>query len=157
MVQRLTYRRRHSYNTKSNRIRTVRTPGGRLTVLYREKRGSVPRCADTGVKLHGLKAVRGLDLKHARNRERTVSRAYGGTLSAGALRNRILRAFLLEEQKIVREVLRQKTQQDKKKPAAAAGKKSDKAPKKGAPAAAAGGAKSGPKKTGGAKKGAKKQ
>lgn len=27
MVQRLTYRRRHSYHTKSNRQRIVKTPG----------------------------------------------------------------------------------------------------------------------------------
>ena len=28
MVQRLTYRRRHSYATKSNKVRKVKTPGG---------------------------------------------------------------------------------------------------------------------------------
>lgn len=27
MVQRLTYRRRHPYNTRSNRVRKVKTPG----------------------------------------------------------------------------------------------------------------------------------
>lgn len=27
MVQRLTYRRRHAYATKSNRVRVVKTPG----------------------------------------------------------------------------------------------------------------------------------
>ena len=29
---RVTYKRRTSYNTKSNKIRKIRTPGGRLTV-----------------------------------------------------------------------------------------------------------------------------
>jgi hypothetical protein len=28
MVQRLTYRRRHSYATRSNKVRKVKTPGG---------------------------------------------------------------------------------------------------------------------------------
>ena len=30
MVQRITYRRRLSYNTKSNKRKVVRTPGGKL-------------------------------------------------------------------------------------------------------------------------------
>ncbi|GJV95485.1 RNA-directed DNA polymerase, eukaryota, partial [Tanacetum coccineum] len=41
----------------------------------------------------------------SRNR-RTVNRAYGGVLSAGAVRERIIRAFLVEEQKIVKKVLK---------------------------------------------------
>merc|ERR1712176_1374914 len=42
MVQRLTYRRRHSYATKSNKTRKVRTPGGKLTYHYVEKKASAP-------------------------------------------------------------------------------------------------------------------
>ncbi|KJH48502.1 ribosomal protein L34e [Dictyocaulus viviparus] len=53
MAQRVTYRRRLSYNTKSNKTKIVKTPGGRLVYQYLKKRGSVPRCKDTGVKLHG--------------------------------------------------------------------------------------------------------
>jgi len=41
-------------------------------------------------------------------RVKTVTRAYGGHLSGGALRNRIIRAFLIEEQKIVVKVLKAK-------------------------------------------------
>ncbi|PIA62676.1 hypothetical protein AQUCO_00200590v1 [Aquilegia coerulea] len=41
----------------------------------------------------------------SRNR-RTVNRAYGGVLSGGAVRERIIRAFLVEEQKIVKKVLK---------------------------------------------------
>jgi ribosomal protein L34E len=37
MVQRLTYRRRHSYHTKSNRTRIVKTPG-------EQGAGMLPRC-----------------------------------------------------------------------------------------------------------------
>ncbi|XP_047158038.1 60S ribosomal protein L34-like [Vigna umbellata] len=40
-----------------------------------------------------------------RNR-RTVNRAYGGVLSGSAVRERIIRAFLVEEQKIVKKVLK---------------------------------------------------
>lgn len=41
----------------------------------------------------------------SRNR-RTVNRAYGGVLSGAAVRERIIRAFLVEEQKIVKKVLK---------------------------------------------------
>ena len=34
--------------------------------------------------------------------KKSVTRAYGGVLSAGAVRERITRAFLVEEQKIVK-------------------------------------------------------
>ncbi|CAL5369896.1 unnamed protein product [Camellia sinensis] len=50
----------------------------------------------------------------SRNR-RTVNRAYGGVLSGGAVRERIIRAFLVEEQKIVKKVL--KIQKSKEKQA----------------------------------------
>jgi len=54
MAQRLTYRRRLSYNTKSNRTRVVKTPGGRLTWLYEKKPGTAPKCGDCGVALPGV-------------------------------------------------------------------------------------------------------
>ncbi|GFZ14405.1 ribosomal protein L34 [Actinidia rufa] len=41
----------------------------------------------------------------SRNR-RTVNRAFGGVLSGGAVRERIIRAFLFEEQKVVKKVLK---------------------------------------------------
>lgn len=40
MVVRVTYRRHVSYNTRSNKIRKVKTPGGRLTVLHLKKKVS---------------------------------------------------------------------------------------------------------------------
>lgn len=39
---------------------------------------------------------------------RTVSRAYGGSRCATCVRQRIVRAFLIEEQKIVKKVLLEK-------------------------------------------------
>uniref|UniRef100_A0A0N5A462 Large ribosomal subunit protein eL34 n=1 Tax=Parastrongyloides trichosuri TaxID=131310 RepID=A0A0N5A462_PARTI len=108
MVQRLTYKRRHSYNTKSNKVRQFRTPGGRLALQYRKKVGTLPKCADTGVPLKGIKIVRPSKLSKLSKRKKRVSRAYGGNLSANAVRERILRAFLVEEQKIVASVLNAK-------------------------------------------------
>ena len=39
-------------------------------------------------------------------REKTVNRAYGGCLAHDVVRDRIVRAFLVEEQKIVKKVLK---------------------------------------------------
>merc|ERR1712117_16804 len=97
---RVTYRRRLSYNTKSNRRKIVRTPGGKLTFQYLKKRPSVPKCPMTGLALKGVKRSR-LSL-----RQKKVYRAYGGVLSHKAVREKIVRAFLIEEQKIVAKVLK---------------------------------------------------
>jgi hypothetical protein len=40
MAQRLTFKRRLSYNTTSNTRRVIKTPGGKLTLQYTKKRGS---------------------------------------------------------------------------------------------------------------------
>merc|ERR1712149_104944 len=80
MVQRLTFRRRLSYNTKSNRRTIVKTPGGKLVYHYKKKLGAIPKCGDCKVKLHGIKPSRPAD--------------------------RTVRAFLIEEQKIVVKVLK---------------------------------------------------
>jgi hypothetical protein len=53
MVQRLTYRRRLSYNTTSNKVKIVKTPGGKLAYLHIGKKGTVPKCGDCGVTLQG--------------------------------------------------------------------------------------------------------
>ncbi|EYC13581.1 hypothetical protein Y032_0043g796 [Ancylostoma ceylanicum] len=106
MAQRVTYRRRLSYNTKSNKAKIVKTPGGRLVFQYLKKRGSVPKCKDTGVKLHGITPARPRELTRLKKNQRTVSRTYGGCLSPNAVKERIIRSFLLEEQKIVSKVLK---------------------------------------------------
>ncbi len=46
--------------------------------------------------------------KNAKKREKTVSRAYGGSRCHICVRQRIVRAFLIEEQKIVKKVLAEK-------------------------------------------------
>lgn len=45
MAPRITYRKHNSYNTKSNRIRKVKTPGGRVVVQYPNKPAGSVRCA----------------------------------------------------------------------------------------------------------------
>ena len=44
----------------------------------------------------------------AKHSEKTVSRAYGGSRCAYCVKQRIVRAFLVEEQKIVKRVVSEK-------------------------------------------------
>ncbi|KAG1674313.1 hypothetical protein FOA52_013502 [Chlamydomonas sp. UWO 241] len=117
MVQRLTYRRRHSYHNISNRTRIVKTPGGKLVYQYVKKQSSPTVCGVSGVKLNGLPLRRPTDLSSKRlsKKNKTVHRVYGGHLSHAVVRERIVRAFLIEEQKIVKKVL--KLQQAKERAA----------------------------------------
>lgn len=43
------------YNTVSNKVRVVRTPGGEHRYLHIKKRGTSPKCGDCGVKLPGVR------------------------------------------------------------------------------------------------------
>ncbi|GKT95853.1 60S ribosomal protein L34 [Colletotrichum tofieldiae] len=47
--------------------------------------------------------------------KKTVQRAYGGSRCGNCVRDRIVRAFLIEEQKIVKKVLKEQSQSEKKK------------------------------------------
>ena len=86
-----------------------------MIAKYVAKRASGPKCGDTGVKLNGIPALRPKQYKGISKRQKTVSRAYGGVLSSGAVKSRIIRAFLIEEQKIVKKVLEEKSKKSKKK------------------------------------------
>nr|UYR00234.1 ribosomal protein L34 [Plectrocnemia conspersa] len=101
MVQRLTFRRRLSYNSKSNRRRMVRTPGGKLVYQYLKKPKRVPKCGQCKDRLRGITPARPMERSRMSRRKKTVTRAYGGVLCHRCVKERILRAFLIEEQKIV--------------------------------------------------------
>ena len=96
---------RHSYNTKQHRYRPVRTPGGVLKSQRLRKTTKGPRCSDCKISLPGIQHLRNADIKRTVKRERTVSRCYGGSTCHACVRQRIVRAFLLEEQKAVKKVL----------------------------------------------------
>ncbi len=44
----------NSYNTRSNKVRIVKTPGGKLQYQHTKKKGSPPKCGDCGIKLPGV-------------------------------------------------------------------------------------------------------
>merc|ERR1712137_989651 len=104
---RLTYRRRNPYNTRSNKVRVVKTPGGELRYLHIKKAGTAPKCGDCGSKLPGIPALRPREYSQISRPKKTVQRAYGGSRCANCVRDRVVRAFLIEEQKIVKKVLKE--------------------------------------------------
>ena len=83
-----------------------------------------------GTKMQGVKVARPNDFRRLTSSKRTVSRAYGGILNATEVRERIMRAFLIEEFKRFKNINMSKAadKKDKKKK-----KSGDK--KKAAPAA----------------------
>ena len=108
MVQRLCYRRQNSYATRSNRVKVVKTPGNKLAYIYTSKKVGAPKCGDCGIALNGIPAVRPTKLHRMSTNKKSITRAYGGSRCPCCVRNRIVRAFLIEEQKIVKKVLKSK-------------------------------------------------
>ena len=115
--RRVTYKRRASYRTKSNKFRTIKTPGGKLAIQYITKKTH-------GNGKQGLAVKRPAALRRLSYSARTVSRAYGGVLTHVEVRERITRAFMIEEINSIK----QKANETEKK-----SKKSKKSTKKAAP------------------------
>ena len=115
-MNRVTYRRRKSYNTRSNKIRKVKTPGGRLVAQYvRKTAKGVQTAVKTNSKLSGLPRYRNSQYKNLAQCKRTVARPYGGVLTPQDVKDKILRAFLIEEVKIVKQVVREQREANKPK------------------------------------------
>jgi len=111
--KRLTFRRRKSYNTASLKTRVIKTPGGKLRLLHIKKRGTPPKCGDCGGKVQGIPATRPRENATLSRPKKSVSRAYGGSRCANCVKERIVRAFLIEEQKIVKKVLKESKEKKK--------------------------------------------
>ncbi|XP_037583203.1 60S ribosomal protein L34-like [Cebus imitator] len=117
MVQHLTYRRRLSYNTASNKTRLSQNAGNRIVYLYTKKVGKTPKsaCGVCPGSRRGVCAVRPKVLMRLSKTKKHVSRVYGGSMCAKCVRGTIKRAFLIEEQKIAVEVLKAQVQSQKAK------------------------------------------
>ncbi|XP_051025135.1 60S ribosomal protein L34-like [Acomys russatus] len=117
MVQRLTYRHRFSYNTASNKTRLSRTPGNRIVYLNTKKVEKAPKsaCGVCPGRLRGVRAGRSKVPIRLSKTKKHVSRAYNGSMCAMCVRDRIKRAFLIEEQKIIVKVLKAQAQSQKAK------------------------------------------
>ena len=114
MVQRVVCRRQNNFNTKSNKTKIVKTPGGRLTLHNIQKASKGPRCGDCKGKIIGVPALRPFQYKALAKTDRTVARAYGGSRCMPCVRDRIKRAFFLEEQKTVKAIIAEKESEAKR-------------------------------------------
>mmetsp|Transcript_8009 Transcript_8009/g.13315 ORF Transcript_8009/g.13315 Transcript_8009/m.13315 type:complete len:118 (-) Transcript_8009:252-605(-) len=110
---RITLTRRHAYRTLTNRVKTIKTPGGKYVAQYIKKNRSGVKCGDCKTCLPGIKHMDSKGYANAKGREKTVSRAYGGSRCHSCVRERILRAFLIEEQKIGKKMLAEKMKKSK--------------------------------------------
>lgn len=70
--------------------------------LYMKKQRSVPVCGQCKKKLAGIQPTRPSERPRLSRRLKTVSRSFGGVLCAHCLREKIVRAFLIDEQKVVK-------------------------------------------------------
>ncbi|KAH9032120.1 ribosomal protein L34e [Lactarius hengduanensis] len=105
MAQRVTLRKRQPYNTTSSRRRIVKTPGGILR-YHHHQTPYCAKCGDCGSKLSGVVALRPREYATVSKTKKHVSRAYGGSRCGGCVRSRIVRAFLIEEAKVVKRVIK---------------------------------------------------
>lgn len=108
--------RRHAYRTKTNKVVAVKTAGGKHVAHYQKKHRSATACGECKCALPGIKHMDTAGFHSAKKREKTVSRAYGGSRCGQCLKARIVRAFLVEEQKIVKRVLAAKKADKVEKP-----------------------------------------
>merc|ERR1712147_217091 len=120
LEKRLQYRRRQSYRTRSNNFKPIKTPGGKL-VLHLIKKHT------RGTGMQGVKVARPNDFRRLNASRRRVSRAYGGVLTGTQVKDRIMRAFLIEEFKRFKNISKTSTdKKDKKNKKKGAAKKATK-------------------------------
>ena len=105
MSNRVVRKKRNAFNTLSNRIRQVKTPGGNTSALRRKKRGRVPKCKDCNKTLVGLKKLRPIELSRTRKNKRTGNKPYAGTKCGKCVKRLILKSFLLREKAVRKEEL----------------------------------------------------
>uniref|UniRef100_A0A7S3IM51 60S ribosomal protein L34 n=1 Tax=Strombidium inclinatum TaxID=197538 RepID=A0A7S3IM51_9SPIT len=107
LERRITYRRKSSYRTRSNNFKPVKTPGGKLVMHLLKKHTK-------GTQMQGVKVARPHDFKRLTASKRSVSRAYGGNLNATEVKEKIMRAFLIDEFKYFKKMSSLQGTQDKK-------------------------------------------
>eukprot|EP00755_Sulcionema_specki_P038735 Sspe_Gene.111449::Locus_93531_Transcript_1_1_Confidence_1.000_Length_474::g.111449::m.111449/K02915/RP-L34e, RPL34; large subunit ribosomal protein L34e len=111
MVQRIYFKPKHKFPTGGHDSKFViqKIPGGKLHAKRVKKRVAGPHAPKAlgGQRLSGTKALRECGRHgtyHGPRKHKTVSRSYGGVLTHQQVRERIIRAFLIEEQKIVKQL-----------------------------------------------------
>jgi ribosomal protein L34E len=74
----------------------VKVASGKLVFHYLGKVSNGPKCGDCGRKLAGIQHLRPKEYRTISKRQKVVSRAYGGNKCHICVRDRVVRAFLVE-------------------------------------------------------------
>ena len=122
LERRITYRRKSSYRTRGNNFRPVKTPGGKLVMHILKKRGKDPH-------MQGIKTARPAQKRTMSVCHKRVTRAYGGQFNGNEVKDRIMRAFLIDEFKYFK-MMSKVTSDKKDKKKKKSGDKKDKKAKK---------------------------
>lgn len=92
-----------TYKTRSNRRMKVRTPSGKLVHRRIKKHAKKHRCHECGLVLSSIARLRPAEFSRQKVSARRVHRAYGATMCGRCVKDKIIGAFLADEERIVRE------------------------------------------------------
>ena len=69
---------------------SVKVPGGRTVIHYKEKKPKAAHCAECGAVLKGVASERKYKMQNMARSKKTVSRKYGGYLCSRCSRKKII-------------------------------------------------------------------
>lgn len=92
-----------TYKTRSNRRVKVRTVSGKLVHRRIDKYSKKHRCHECGLVLSSIARMRPAEFSRQKVSERRVNRPYGATTCGGCVKEKIIGAFLADEERIVKE------------------------------------------------------
>ncbi|AFM97959.1 ribosomal protein L34 [Encephalitozoon hellem] len=92
-----------TYKTRSNRRIRVKTPSGKLVNRRIKKYSKKHRCHECNAVLGSIARMRPAEFSRQKVSARRVNRAYGATHCGRCVREKIIGAFLADEEKIVKE------------------------------------------------------
>lgn len=104
MAQRVVRAGYNPYVTPSNIMMFVKDDKGKLYYKKQKKAGSPQKCGDCKKNLQGIPALRPAAFARLPKSQRTINRAYGGTVCPVCVEKRILKSFLTAEEKQIREM-----------------------------------------------------
>lgn len=92
-----------TYKTRSNIRKVVKTPSGKLVARLQKKHSKFHRCHECNAKLLSIARMRPAEFSRQKVSARRVNRPLGATTCGKCVKDKIVEAFLNDEERIVRE------------------------------------------------------
>lgn len=92
-----------AYRSRSLRRVYVKTPGGRTTIHYEDRKPGYARCAKCGRRLQGVPRLKPSELRRLSKTERRPERMFGGVLCINCL-EKLLKKVVRSQQFAVSKV-----------------------------------------------------